>query len=113
MAKVEQLSESKKELLYSVGEIFRFESDKINRYIGSDKTVIIFQNELKNAYSILGSQENETQVVIKKRYRNLVKQYHPDIIHSQSLDEASQLLAKEKVQKFNESYELIKSKKGW
>ncbi len=113
LAKVEQLSEAKKELLYSVGEIFRFESDKINRYIGSDEAVIIFQNELKNSYSILGCEENETQVIIKKRYRDLVKQYHPDMIYSQSLDETSQLLAKEKIQKLNEAYELIKNKRGW
>ncbi len=113
LAKIEQLNEQKQELLYSVGEVFRFEAEKIKRYIGSDETEIIFQDELKNAYSILGCCANDTQVVIKKRYRDLVKQYHPDMVYSQSLDETSQLLSKEKIQKLNESYELIKNKRGW
>jgi len=113
LARVELFSDQKNELLYSVGEIFRFEPDKIERYIGKDETQSFYKNELQTAYDILQSQQSDTQANIKKRYRDLVKQYHPDMIYSQGLDTASEQLAKEKIQKLNEAYELIKSKKGW
>jgi DnaJ like chaperone protein len=48
---------------------------------------------------------------IKKAYRNLVKQYHPDIIKSQGKDESYMKKATEKTQEINQAYEMIKEKR--
>lgn len=73
------------------------------------------QNEalsLQKAYEILGVNENDDDNTIKKSYRSLVKEHHPDIIagrgESQSIiDEATQ-----KLQEINEAYELIKKQRA-
>ena len=56
----------------------------------------------QNPYSVLGVDPNATEEDIKKAYRALVKQYHPDLHPG---DEA----AAKKMSEINEAYELIKS----
>ena len=66
------------------------------------------QNSLENAYKILGVSPNDDMTAIKKAYRKLVRQYHPDIIKAQGKDEAYLQEATRKTQEINEAYELIK-----
>lgn len=56
----------------------------------------------QNPYSVLGVDPGATEDDIKKAYRALVKQYHPDLHPG---DEA----AAKKMSEINEAYELIKS----
>lgn len=56
----------------------------------------------ENPYSVLGVSPEATEEDIKKAYRRLVKQYHPDLHPG---DEA----AARKMSEVNEAYELIKS----
>ncbi|CAA6812853.1 MAG: Unknown protein, partial [uncultured Sulfurovum sp.] len=49
---------------------------------------------------------------IKKTYRSLVRQYHPDIIESQNKDESYMEEATLKTQKINQAYQLIKKTKS-
>ncbi len=56
----------------------------------------------QNPYSVLGVDPNAAEEDIKKAYRALVKQYHPDLHPG---DEA----AAKKMSEINEAYELIKS----
>ena len=76
-----------------------------------------FENMLKNkqqamsleeAYKILGVNESDDVNVIKKTYRKLVRQYHPDIIKSQDKDESYMEEATAKTQEINQAYEIIK-----
>ena len=46
--------------------------------------------------------------VIKKAYRKLVREYHPDIIKSQNKGEEYLKEATRKTQEINEAYEIIK-----
>ena len=79
-----------------------------------------FENMLKNkqttmsvqkACEILGVNEADDMSVIKKTYRKLVRQYHPDIIKSQDKDEAYIEEATAKTQEINQAYEIIKELK--
>jgi DnaJ like chaperone protein len=45
---------------------------------------------------------------IKKKYRELVRKYPPDIIKAQGKDEAYLKEATQKTQEINEAYEIIK-----
>ena len=63
---------------------------------------------LEDAYKTLGVNSSADMGVIKKEYRKLVKEHHPDIVTGQG---ASQNIIEEataKLQEINEAYELIK-----
>ena len=70
------------------------------------------EHSVKNAYDLLGVQEGDDMQTIKKAYRKLVKQYHPDIIKSQTHSEAYLEEATKKTQEINQAYELIKKSRG-
>jgi DnaJ like chaperone protein len=65
-------------------------------------------NSLQEAYTLLGVSENDDMQTIKKAYRKLVRQYHPDIIKSQNKDEHYMKEATQKTQQINAAYEMIK-----
>jgi len=63
---------------------------------------------LEDAYKTLGVNSSADMGVIKKEYRKLVKEHHPDIVTGQG---ASQNIIEEataKLQEINEAYEMIK-----
>jgi len=66
---------------------------------------------LADAYKILGVNENDDMATIKKAYRKLIRQYHPDIIKSQNKGEAYMKEATAKTQEINQAYEMIKAAK--
>lgn len=79
-----------------------------------------FENMLKNkqqtmsideACKILGVNKDDNINIIKKRYRTLVRQYHPDIIKSQDKDDLYMEEATAKTQEINQAYEIIKEAK--
>lgn len=56
-------------------------------------------------YRALGLKRGATKAEIKKAYRNLVKEYHPDKVHH--LGTEFREVAEEKVRKINEAYEAL------
>jgi len=63
---------------------------------------------VSNPYEVLGIKPGATQEEIKKAYRTLVKQYHPD----KHRDNPLSGLASEKLQEINEAYEMLTSGGG-
>lgn len=63
---------------------------------------------LDKAYEILESNSSDDNNMLKKNYRNLVKQHHPDIISGQGASQNIIDEATRKLQEINEAYELIK-----
>lgn len=85
-----------------------------------DAFVNNFENKMKNkqqtmspseAYKILGVKEDDDMNTIKKAYRKLVREYHPDIISSQDKDESYIEEATAKTQEINQAYQVIKELK--
>jgi DnaJ like chaperone protein len=60
------------------------------------------------AYKILGVKEDDDMNTIKKAYRKLIREYHPDIISSQDKDESYMEEATAKTQEINQAYQTIK-----
>ena len=58
---------------------------------------------MSNPYEILGVSENASDEEIKKAYRKLAKQYHPD----NYVDNPLKDLADEKMKAINEAYDQI------
>ena len=85
-----------------------------------DDIVQKFENMMKNkqqtmspkeAYKILGVKESDDMSTIKKTYRKLIRQYHPDIISSQDKGETYMEEATAKTQEINQAYQIIKDEK--
>jgi len=63
---------------------------------------------LDKSYAILGASKGEDMKIIKKKYRELVKKNHPDIITGQGASQSIIDEATAKLQEINEAYEIIK-----
>lgn len=70
------------------------------------------QAELRNAYAVLGVNEDVSDTDLKKAYRRLMSQHHPDKLISKGLPEEMMTLAKEKTQQIQSAYDQVsKSRK--
>jgi len=67
---------------------------------------------IEQAYAILGASSSEDMESIKKKYRALVKEYHPDILMGQGKEQSIIDAATTKLQEINEAYEMIKKEKS-
>lgn len=63
---------------------------------------------LERAYEILGLEKGADFATVKKEYRKLVRQNHPDILMGQGKEQSIIDQATAKLQEINEAYELIK-----
>ena len=63
---------------------------------------------LSQAYKILGVSKNSSEAEIKKAYRRLMSQHHPDKLVSKGLPDEMIQLATEKTQEIRKAYDLIK-----
>ncbi|WP_448211834.1 co-chaperone DjlA [Colwellia sp. MEBiC06753] len=62
---------------------------------------------LKNAYKVLGVSENATKQEVKKAYRKLMSQHHPDKLVAKGLPESMMESAKQKTQDIQAAYDLV------
>jgi len=63
---------------------------------------------MDEAYALLGVNASDDMNSIKKTYRTLVREYHPDIMISQEKDAAYIEEATAKMQEINQAYQVIK-----
>ncbi|MEA2100056.1 MAG: DnaJ domain-containing protein [Campylobacterota bacterium] len=108
------VSEAEDEILQTIAQAFEFDPDAYHAIF--DQFEKMMQNitpktNINDAYKLLGVNESDEMSVIKKAYRKLVRQYHPDIIKSQGKDEAYMQEATAKTQEINQAYEMIKESK--
>jgi len=66
------------------------------------------QNDLPLAYEALGVKSSDTDAVIKKAYRKLMSEFHPDKLMGQGVPEDMVKVATERSQEIQAAYDLIK-----
>lgn len=66
------------------------------------------QKELLAAYRTIGLEQSATDDEIKRAYRRLMSKYHPDKLQAQGLSQQELDQAKEKVQRIQAAYNLIR-----
>ncbi len=64
-------------------------------------------------YDIFGCKPSDSDEVIKKAYRKLLKEYHPDVLASKGLSEDFMKVARKKFDDIQSAYESIKSERGF
>jgi DnaJ like chaperone protein len=89
--------------------------EKIGYYMGisqAEQQSIknMFYRSIDSAYKVLGIESTASEDIIKKAYRQLAIQYHPDKVAY--LGEDFKKSAEEKFRKINEAYETIKKERG-
>lgn len=109
-----EVSKSEEEMLATIAEAFAFDPNAYHAIFEQfEKMVhnIKPKANVGDAYKLLGVNESDDMDVIKKAYRKLVREYHPDIIKSQGKDDAYMQEATAKTQEINQAYEMIKAHK--
>ena len=67
---------------------------------------------LSQAYAALGLKADASAQEVKRAYRKLVSQYHPDKLSSQGLPEEVMTMAKRRVREINTAYDKIKASRA-
>jgi DnaJ like chaperone protein len=68
---------------------------------------------LEQAYAQLGIDSSASDAEVKKAYRKLVSQYHPDKLVSHGLPEEMMEMAKNRAREINTAYDQIKQARGF
>lgn len=123
------IDSKEKSMLYVIAENLgssRFELDKLiammegqqhfnqghnNGHHGSNQHNSSHGKE--DAYKVLGIEQSATDKEIKRAYRKLMSQNHPDKLASKGLPEAMMQVAKEKAQDIQQAYEVLRKDRGF
>jgi DnaJ like chaperone protein len=71
------------------------------------------QSSLQQCYDVLGVKSGDSGPVIKKAYRKLMGQYHPDRMVAKGLPEEMMKLANKKTQDIKKAYDTIRQYRGF
>lgn len=80
---------------------------------GRQRTAAQGAQPLAQAYAALGISEDASDAEVKRAYRKLVGQYHPDKLVSQGLPEEMMEVAKNRVREINTAYDRVKQARGF
>jgi DnaJ like chaperone protein len=108
-----EVSKNEDELLQRIAQALEFDPNAYHAIFDQFEQMIKNihpQENIEEAYKILGVNEEDDMDTIKKAYRKLVREYHPDIIKAQGKSDEYLKDATAKTQEINQAYELIKSK---
>ncbi len=109
-----EVSESEEDMLQTIAEAFNFNPDSYHAVFDQFEKMmknVTPKANISDAYALLGVNESDDIKVIKKAYRKLVREFHPDIIKSQGKSEVYMQEATAKTQEINQAYEMIKEKR--
>jgi DnaJ like chaperone protein len=80
---------------------------------GFDGSARSTQSRLDDAYSALGLPASASDAEVKKTYRRLISQNHPDKLAGKGLPESMRQMAEERTREINAAYETIKNARGF
>ena len=107
-----QLHPNEQQLIYHIGQQLGFARSQIDQLFriasGSAHSQQDKGQSIDDAYAILGVKKSDSDADIKKAYRRLMSQHHPDKLVAKGLPEEMIKLATEKTQEIHKAYDFIK-----
>ncbi|TEW54403.1 co-chaperone DjlA [Psychromonas sp. RZ22] len=120
------IDDNEKVILYTIAETLGFSRFELDRLIQMIEGQSQFHRGNSNggqqfnkaqveedAYKVLGVDSSATDKEIKRAYRKLMSQNHPDKLASKGLPEEMMELANEKAQDIQKAYEVLRSSRGF
>lgn len=108
-----ELSSEEEKLIHAAATVFGFEEELYNRikhtYCVSNG---IATTSIACSYSVLGCSPEDSNDVVKKNYRKLVQEYHPDKILAKDLPDEFIRFANEKFKSIQSAYDMVKESRG-
>lgn len=128
---------SERNVLHKIARSLGFSSDQLERRLRMQEAAFRFQqggnfggqqqgyqqsgqwqqasqaSRLSDAYDVLGVSEDADAKEIKRAYRKLMNEHHPDKLMAKGLPPEMMNVAKEKSQEIQNAYDLIKKEKGF
>lgn len=112
------LDDREERMIHTAAMVFGVEEERYQRFrnpyargqaSGNGQRAI---SEVDRSYSVLGCKPDDSDAVIKRSYRKLVSEYHPDKIVSKDLPEEFIKFANEKFKNIQEAYDCLKQTRG-
>lgn len=115
-----ELHESEQAILLELAELLGFKRQQFEQLLAMAVAQQRFYNkdrgfsaqnsasQLEEAYDVLGLEDTCSDQELKRAYRRLMSQHHPDKLVAKGLPEEMMKLATEKTQQIKEAYELVK-----
>ena len=100
------ISEEEEALLLTAARIFRYSDADYNRLKSK------YVQPANKYYAVLKCDPGASNAEIKKQYRKLVTEYHPDKIEAKGLPEEFIKFANDKFKEIQEAYDAIKKERG-
>jgi DnaJ like chaperone protein len=100
------LSGNEESLILAVVRVFHMSNTAYNHLRSK------YAQEVNKYYAVLGCSTNDSDDEIKKRYRALVREYHPDAIASKGLPEEFTKFAEDKFREIQEAYDHIRKERN-
>lgn len=113
------LHSKEKDILYLIAEYLnfsRFELDRLlqmfegQQHFNQGQQQDVSEND---SYKVLGVDPLVTDSELKRAYRKLMSQHHPDKLASKGLPDEMMLLAKEKAQNIQSAYQTLRKLRGF
>lgn len=120
-----EIDKNEQAILYTIAESLgfsRFELDRLIQMIqgqqhfnrgGQSGQQYNKADSEADAYKMLGVDSSTSDKEIKRAYRKLMSQNHPDKLASKGLPEEMMQLAKEKAQDIQKAYEILRTSRGF
>ncbi len=113
-----------REIIYTIGKVFGIPQEHLDQRLSMQDGAYHFNQggdhwnpqiqaqRLKNAYAILGLEEGADAKAVKRAYRKLMNEHHPDKLAASGLPPEMMEMAKQKSQEIQAAYEVIKKQQA-